>query len=267
MATVVAIHNNMNERTWRRLMEWEAELHPGTKASAKLLRFRGRPHELTPKARIKTWLGYPVPFDRHDWVVERGEGEEVRYVIDYYYDDELSALDKTPGTADEDSVRSITVDVRPAVDSVGALLDRLRFAPRRFAAAWGAKKPVAAATPAPPAAAAAAGAAHPVPELAAAPESFTPVQRMQTKCAGFAEALKACDSEASCSQAAMALNYCMASVVCPPEAAAFMTAMEAGESEEAAGAAFERMSDCLEHFRDASGSVEAPAAGAAGAAK
>ena len=28
-----------------------------------------------------------MPFDRHDWFVDRC-GEEVRYVIDFYFDDE-----------------------------------------------------------------------------------------------------------------------------------------------------------------------------------
>jgi cytochrome c heme-lyase len=29
-------------------------------------------------------LGYQKPFDRHDWVVERCDGERVEYVIDFY---------------------------------------------------------------------------------------------------------------------------------------------------------------------------------------
>ena len=28
-------------------------------------------------------MGYQLPFDRHDWIVDRA-GKEVRYVIDYY---------------------------------------------------------------------------------------------------------------------------------------------------------------------------------------
>ena len=28
-------------------------------------------------------MGYQLPFDRHDWIVDRN-GKEVRYVIDYY---------------------------------------------------------------------------------------------------------------------------------------------------------------------------------------
>lgn len=37
-------------------------------------------------ARLMSWVGGPLPFDRHDWFVDRC-GDEVRYVIDFYFDD------------------------------------------------------------------------------------------------------------------------------------------------------------------------------------
>lgn len=40
----------------------------------RLLRFMGRPDDTTPKALAKMMLGHPLPFDRHDWVVDRGGG-------------------------------------------------------------------------------------------------------------------------------------------------------------------------------------------------
>ncbi len=40
----------------------------------------------SPLARLSSWFGSPLPFDRHDWWVNRC-GEEVRYVIDFYYDE------------------------------------------------------------------------------------------------------------------------------------------------------------------------------------
>lgn len=87
VAMIVAIHNDMNERTWREVLKWEslhADQCPGQEP--KLLRFVGKPDELSPKARLYTTFGWaPRPFDRHDWVVSRcGGSEEVRYVIDYY---------------------------------------------------------------------------------------------------------------------------------------------------------------------------------------
>lgn len=41
----------------------------------------------SPLARISNWLGGSLPFDRHDWYVDR-KGQEVRYVIDFYFDEE-----------------------------------------------------------------------------------------------------------------------------------------------------------------------------------
>src|ERR1700712_816661 len=45
--------------------------------------FSGLSTQLTPKARLNTFLGYQAPFDRHDWVVNRC-GTRVDYVIDFY---------------------------------------------------------------------------------------------------------------------------------------------------------------------------------------
>lgn len=59
--------------------------------------------------------GYKLPFDRHDWVVDRC-GRQVRYVIDFY------AGPPTPSGSP-----SMHMDVRPALDSFGAALDRLRM--------------------------------------------------------------------------------------------------------------------------------------------
>ena len=73
MNTVVSIHNAVNERTWRQLMAWEA-LHCDECATPKLSRFMGRPKDVTPKARFMQMLGYKLPFDRHDWIVDRCVG-------------------------------------------------------------------------------------------------------------------------------------------------------------------------------------------------
>jgi cytochrome c heme-lyase len=132
MDMVVAIHNNMNETTWRQVMAWEA-LHRDEAAAAAggvegaeptLLRFTGRPDENSPKAKLKSWiLGCPAPFDRHDWIVDRG-GKEVRYIIDYYHDDHGVDADGKPSLHDTTTIRSIKIDVRPALDSPEALFDR-----------------------------------------------------------------------------------------------------------------------------------------------
>eukprot|EP00122_Pirum_gemmata_P020646 Pgem_evm1s19291 len=49
-------------------------------------------------------LGYaPLPFDRHDWVVE-SNGVHRKYVIDYYADED-----------DDSGIPNIYLDVRPCI--------------------------------------------------------------------------------------------------------------------------------------------------------
>ena len=58
---IVAIHNNMNERTWDEVMKWE-EPHLKKCPRPSLLRFRGRPDELSFQAKWKAMLGYGSRF-------------------------------------------------------------------------------------------------------------------------------------------------------------------------------------------------------------
>lgn len=58
---------------------------------------------------------YKLPFDRHDWVVDRC-GEQVRYVIDFY------AGSPIPGKP-----ASFYLDVRPALDSFVSFKDRFLY--------------------------------------------------------------------------------------------------------------------------------------------
>jgi cytochrome c heme-lyase len=60
---MVAIHNNMNERTWRDILVWEG-MHCQECSDPRLLRFTGRPDDLSPKARLRMLLGQSAPFDR-----------------------------------------------------------------------------------------------------------------------------------------------------------------------------------------------------------
>ena len=126
-AVVVAIHNNMNERTWRMVEAWEAKFHGDECPTPKLLKFMGKPHTLSPRAKIVKLLSGNIPFDRHDWVVDRC-GTHVRYIIDYYYSEEKSAQDVAPALHDADAIKSISMVVRPALDSVSSLWDVTRMA-------------------------------------------------------------------------------------------------------------------------------------------
>mmetsp|Transcript_2943 Transcript_2943/g.7955 ORF Transcript_2943/g.7955 Transcript_2943/m.7955 type:complete len:161 (+) Transcript_2943:196-678(+) len=114
MEVVVAIHNTVNERVWEHILHWE-ELHKSECCEPQLSRFEGRPKDYSPRARMLNWLGYKLPFDRHDWVVDRC-GEKVRYVIDFY---------NAPPSGPEPV--AMHLDVRPALDSFGACYDRFRM--------------------------------------------------------------------------------------------------------------------------------------------
>lgn len=165
--SMVAVHNFLNEGAWEEIVNWERRFSRGLGygwqacrrgeqgfvedadkvapewqiAKPKLLRFQGRPDDISPKARIFDFLGrmYPAkfksvllagqfhpaliscssdaPFDRHDWYVQRrtpqGDVREVRYVIDYY-----SVPEPTGAPV-------FSLDVRPAVDGPTAAAERL----------------------------------------------------------------------------------------------------------------------------------------------
>ncbi|KAI4185676.1 MAG: hypothetical protein LQ346_005846 [Caloplaca aetnensis] len=150
--SMVAVHNFLNEGAWAEIVGWERRFsrglgygwqacrrgeegweeeadrlaHPRDVAAPKLLRFQGRPNEMTPKARVLEFMGrmYPAkfgcepPFDRHDWYVQRrtvdGQTKEIRYVIDYY-----SAPPEPTGEP------VFFLDVRPAVDGPTAAVERM----------------------------------------------------------------------------------------------------------------------------------------------
>jgi cytochrome c heme-lyase len=154
--TVLQIHNSINERTWDKVLEWEYMMmmmgtrnHSSAGArgvgvvaddsstvlpkSPRLVRFEGRPKDMTPKAFLfsKILLISDPPFDRHDWYVEsypNGDGNNnngsssgsntivQRYVIDYYMTEQHDPF----------SVPIPYVDARPAVDSPRAVWMRTR---------------------------------------------------------------------------------------------------------------------------------------------
>ncbi|CAL1704295.1 unnamed protein product [Somion occarium] len=106
MKVIVPIHNAVNERAWAELMKWEDGQGGDKCGGVKLVSFKGKPNERTPKARWKMLLGYSPPFDRHDWVVDRC-GTRVRYIIDFYTGRAGSAAGNL----------SFYLDVRPALDN------------------------------------------------------------------------------------------------------------------------------------------------------
>lgn len=124
--SMVAVHNFLNEGVWNEVLEWEKPYAERAGVPPRLLRFTGRPSELSPRARLIQWagrvwpakFGVPPPFDRHDWTILRalpdGGWQEVRYVIDFY---------EAP---DDGDAPAFNVDVRPAADSLQAISDRVK---------------------------------------------------------------------------------------------------------------------------------------------
>lgn len=116
MNNIIRIHNVNNELAWQEILKWEA-LHAHECGDPKLKRFGGKATDYSPRARFRSWLGYELPFDRHDWIVDRC-GKEVRYVIDYY----------DGGKVDPQDYRFAILDVRPALDSWDNAWDRMKVA-------------------------------------------------------------------------------------------------------------------------------------------
>jgi len=116
MNNIIKIHNRNNEDAWQEVLKWEA-LRAQECREPKLKSFGGKAQDFSPRARFRHWvLGYDLPFDRHDWIVDR-DGKEIRYIIDYYDGGEVAK-----------DYRFTILDVRPAFDSVEAWWDRSRVA-------------------------------------------------------------------------------------------------------------------------------------------
>jgi len=113
MDHIIKIHNANNESAWHEVLKWEA-MHANECRSPKLKSFGGKATDFSPRARFRGLMGYEMPFDRHDWIIDRC-GKEVRYIIDYY-DGDLN-----PG-----DYKFAQLDVRPAFDSFEAVWDRMK---------------------------------------------------------------------------------------------------------------------------------------------
>lgn len=167
--------------------------------------------------RLKVLFGHVAPFDRHDWVVDRG-GTEVRYIIDYYHDEANVDNDTRPSSmSDATSMKSIIVDVRPALDSPTAIFDRIikmAFLTDKSQVGY-----------------------NPPPFFQPSPSQVALRRRqllmneqwsqIQSRCRPYRDKLAACDSEDSCGAASIALRKCSAEIVCAESAMAFNQALGA----------------------------------------
>lgn len=238
MDAVVAIHNNMNERTWNAVLEWE-RMHCDECERPTLARFMGRPTELSVEAQLRYWMTGQLPFDRHDWFVNRC-GREVRHIIDYYDVPEKHDHDKIPALNDDTSVKSIELNVRPALDSFEAASDRTR---RAFQESMRSALPT-------PAVASGASAAP-----SSAPTSDSPSMTMSAlreACSDRLTAVQNCDGEEACEKAHIGLILCMAEKVCKVEATRFKTLFDAEVPGPQTAKAFAEMQGCLSKYAELS---------------
>uniref|UniRef100_A0A7S3K0L5 Holocytochrome c-type synthase n=1 Tax=Aureoumbra lagunensis TaxID=44058 RepID=A0A7S3K0L5_9STRA len=284
METVVAVHNNMNELSWRNVLEWE-QLRDKREATAnfepRLSRFTGRPDELSLKAQLKVWAGHPPPFDRHDWIVDRG-GHERRYIIDYYSDESQASMDEVPNLSDADKIKSIRLDVRPAPDSFAAILDIILWMPylryqgkaqpalpffpsatMRQAFLDGQKRQAQALADAQRAVRSKetledttttikndANKASPRSTLNRKETLNTLNATIAKKCGDRFIALRDCgDDDKKCADAAIVLQHCVASLICPTEATEFQKAATAKDSQKTQES-YAAMDSCLSRFSD-----------------
>merc|ERR1712192_160862 len=89
---IIKIHNTNNENAWGEVLKWE-RFHKAECPEPQLKSFGGKAKDYSPRARLRGMLGYQMPFDRHDWIVDRNG-----------------------------------LDVRPALDSQTAVWDRMKMA-------------------------------------------------------------------------------------------------------------------------------------------
>ena len=240
MENVIAVHNSMNETTWAQIMAWEALHVPtGPGREAKLSRFTGKPDTLSPKAKLRQFFGMPIPFDRHDWIVDRG-GVEVRYIIDYYHDESNVDNDSKPqDKSDFHAVKSIFVDVRPALDSFDSVLDRIVRMPvlRKFGETKYKPVPLFFDSKIPEA------------EKRKKDDLRVRVGLMNAGCVEFKHKIAAATSEQEFMAAVVAGQRCTAKYCCPQQLAALDAAVAAKPFiEQDADLAYQRMRKCLELF-------------------
>lgn len=113
VSSIIPIHNAVNERAWHLIKQWEGDTSKKC-GGPKLLSFQGLgAGALSPRARWNTFWGAKEPFDRHDWVVERCNGEQVEYIIDFYQGKEREGVH--PRRAAQEL--NFYLDVRPKLNS------------------------------------------------------------------------------------------------------------------------------------------------------
>jgi cytochrome c heme-lyase len=270
MESVVALHNNMNEKTWAKVVEWEQQIYD-PEAQPKLLKFLGRPHDLSPKAGLKHYLlGHPLPYDRHDWTVLRADGDTVRYVIDYYYDEtraQESADSGKPELHDRNATPSLLVDVRPALDGPSEFVARAVQMPFKIYTQQTAYEPLPLwgtlelanqvkesiqvwhsiqQSRQEQLADDAAQAASMKLSQAEAKEIAINFAKALKDCRTSTQKVERCESDEECGRASMDLTMCMGKLLCQVQHKSILTSLQ-GNDDAKIEAALETLTECVVH--------------------
>lgn len=113
---VAMVHGEVIEKTWNAVLVYE-KLHFHKCDCPKLESFEGLSGKPSFKARLLNKMGYPLPWDRHDWIVNRC-GTQIRYIIDYHH----GFNDKQP----------YIIDCRPDMYRFSNIMDRFIIQYRSF---------------------------------------------------------------------------------------------------------------------------------------
>ena len=85
MESIIKIHNRNNEDAWQEVLKWEAFHAQECPAGPRLVRFGGKAKDFSLSAKVRYHvLGYPLPYDRHDWIVNRC-GKQVKCRVQVFH--------------------------------------------------------------------------------------------------------------------------------------------------------------------------------------
>ena len=162
-------------------------------------------------------------------------------MIDYYSDESVVQKDQTPTHLhDLTSMKSIKLDVRPALDSFGALLDRAV----RMPVAYHLVKHAPGYSPLPFFASS---------EMTRAEkEKVDRLKRnwtdIKSQCAAAKSAMATCTSEDDCSAKSVVLQTCIGGVVCPSVVREFNSCMALKKGSGKISTAYGEVVRCLDTF-------------------
>lgn len=114
--SVAMIHGEVIEKTWSAVLQYE-NIHRHQCDCPKLSSFEGLHGKPSLKASFLHKMGYPLPWDRHDWMVDRC-GTQIRYIIDYHH-----GLNEN---------EPYIIDCRPDLKRFSNIMDRLTIQYRTF---------------------------------------------------------------------------------------------------------------------------------------